>query len=85
MDDAVNRINGDLAEERRHVFRIKGAAPEKFCFVSVNGELPQPSLIRMSCDLTEAELRTELEQEGRTKEQIDALINAARQDSCNCR
>ena len=85
MDDALNRINGELAEEYRHVFRIKDAVPDKFCFVSLNGELPQPSLIKMSCDLTEAELRTELEQEGRTKEQIDALINAARQDSCNCR
>ena len=85
MDDAVNRTNGELAEGRRQVFRIKGAVADKFCFVSVNGELPQLSLIKMSCDLTEAELRTELEQEGRTKEQIDALINAARQDPGNCR
>ena len=85
MDDAVSRLDGQSAEEHRHVFRIKGAVPDKFCFVSVNGEFPQPSLTKMSCDLTETELRTELEQEGRTKEQIDALIKAARQDSCNCR
>lgn len=74
-----------MADERREVFRIKGAVPEKFCLVSVNGELPQRSVTKMSCDLTEAELRAELEREGRTKEQIEALITAARQDPSKCR
>ncbi len=74
-----------MADERREVFKIKGAVPEKFCLVSVTGELPQRSLTKMSCDLTEAELRAELEQEGRTGEQIEALINAARQDPSKCR
>ena len=85
MDDAVNRKKGEVVLEGQRVFRIEGAVPDNFCFVSLSAELPQPSLIKMSCDLTETELRTELEREGRTKEQIDALINAARQGSCNCR
>jgi len=62
------------------VLKIKGVDPEVFWIAFVSLGLPKGSFMKTSGDLTEIKLRVELEKMGRTKSEIDSLIQRAREN-----
>ena len=63
------------------VTKLEGTEPERFMIVFANLGSFQNPVMRTTKELSENELRRELEQTGRSKPEIDALIKKAREHS----
>jgi hypothetical protein len=62
------------------VIKVRGVEPEVFWIVWMDSELPINSFIKTSQNLTEAEVRAELERMSINESGIDALIKRAREN-----
>ena len=68
-----------MASDRYAVLKIKGSDPEVFWIAFMTTEGRNGHFMKTSDDLTESELRAELQMMGLTKAEIDSRIQQARQ------